>query len=56
MLKLFMYSIIINVLYNYFNGSTKLFLDLYLDKFLDASAKPFFLCTLTHIFKADDSI
>jgi len=39
MLKLFM-IIIINVLHNYFDGSTKLFLDLYLTKFLNTQFFP----------------
>jgi len=34
-----------NVLYNYFDSLTKLFSDLYLAKFLDTSANPFFLCS-----------
>jgi len=35
----------LNVLHNHFNGPTKLFLDLYLPKFLDTSVKSFFLCS-----------
>ena len=31
---------------NYFHSSTKLFLDVYLVKFLDILAKPFFLYTI----------
>jgi len=34
----------LSVLHNYFDGLTKLFSDLYLVKFLDSSAKPFFPC------------
>jgi len=30
-------------LYNYFDGPTKLFSNLYLAKFLDISTKPFFM-------------
>jgi len=41
MLKLF--ATLLSALHNYFNG-TKLFSDLYLAKFLDTSAKPFFPC------------
>jgi len=37
----------LSVLYNYFDGAIKLFSDLYLVKFLDASTKPFFLCRRT---------
>ena len=33
-----------SVLYNYFDDSTKLFLNLYLIKFLDSSVNSFFLC------------
>jgi len=36
--------IIINFLHNYFNDSTKLFLDLHLTKFLETSAKTIFFC------------
>jgi len=36
----------LRVLYNYFDDPTKLFLDLYLAKFLNISAKPFFPCIL----------
>jgi len=36
----------LSVLYNYFNNSTKLFSDLYLAKFFNASTKPFFPCRL----------
>jgi len=32
----------LSILHNYFNGLTKLFLNLYLAKFLDTSAKLFF--------------
>jgi len=36
MLKLFVaLSLMLNVLFNYFDGPTKLFLDLYLAKFLE---------------------
>jgi len=35
----------LSILHNYFDDPTKLFSDLYLAKFLDTSAKPFFLCT-----------
>jgi len=35
---------ILNVLHNYFDSLIKLFSDLYLAKFLDTSAKPFFPC------------
>jgi len=35
-------AISLNVLYNYFDGQTKLFSDLYLAKFLDILTKPFF--------------
>jgi len=35
-------TISLSVLHNYFDGPTKLFSDLYLVKFLDTSAKPFF--------------
>jgi len=35
----------LSVLYNYFNNPTELFSNLYLAKFLDTSAKPFFPCT-----------
>jgi len=34
----------VSVLHNYFDGSTKLFSDLYLVKFLNTSTKSFFLC------------
>jgi len=34
----------LDVLHNYFDSLLKLFLDLYQTKFLDISAKPFFLC------------
>jgi len=34
----------LSILYNYFNGPTKLILNLYLVKFLDTSAKLFFPC------------
>jgi len=33
-----------NISYNYFDGSTKLFLNLFFFKFLDISAKSFFSC------------
>jgi len=47
MLKLFAaLSSMLQRTQNYFNGPTKLFSDLYLAKFLDASAKPFFPCKL----------
>jgi len=44
-------AISLSILHNYFNGPTKLFLDLanrFLDlaKFLDSSAKPSFLCQI----------
>jgi len=43
MLKFFTASFMLEFLtYNYFNGPTKLFSSLYLTKFLDISAKPFF--------------
>jgi len=35
--------------YNYFDSPTKLFSDLYLTKFLDISAKPFFPCTVNKV-------
>jgi len=35
----------LSILHNYFDGLIKLFLDLYLAKFLDALAKLFFPCT-----------
>jgi len=34
----------LSFLHNYFHGSTKLFSDLYLAKFLDTSVKSFFSC------------
>jgi len=34
----------LSVLHNYFDDLIKLFSDLYLVKFLDSSAKPFFPC------------
>jgi len=37
-------AISLSVIYNYFDGLTKLFLDLYLAKFLDTLAK-FFPCS-----------
>jgi len=39
------FDILTNVLYNYFDSLTKLFLNLYLAKFSDTSVKPFFLCS-----------
>jgi len=46
MLKLFVaLSSTLKFLYNYFDGLTKIFLDLYLAKFLDPSAKLFFPCS-----------
>jgi len=36
------FSLHLNSLRNYFDGPTKLFSDLYVVKFLDTSAKPFF--------------
>jgi len=36
---------------NYFNDTSKLFSDLYLVKFLDISARSFFLCTF-EVFEA----
>jgi len=42
-LKFFTVSLMLEFLtYNYFNGPTKLFSSLYLTKFLDILAKPFF--------------
>jgi len=41
-------AISLNVPYNYFDSSTK-FSDLYLAKFLDISAKPFFPCNFAEI-------
>jgi len=40
----------LSVLHNYFDGLTKLFLNLYLAKFLDISAKSFFTCRKIHIY------
>jgi len=40
----------LNILYNYFDNPTKLFLNLNLVKFLNTSAKSFFLYTEFHIF------
>ena len=40
----------LNVPHNYFNDSRKLFLDLYLARFLNISAKPFFLCIYIYIY------
>lgn len=34
--------VVLGVLHNYFDSPTKLFLDLYLAKFLDTLANPFF--------------
>jgi len=42
MLKLF--AALSSTVHNYFDASTKLFSDLYLAKFIDTSAKPFFSC------------
>jgi len=44
----------LSVLHNYFNSQTKLFLDLYLTKFLDTS-KLFFLCAIrfTQLFSQE---
>jgi len=43
--KSFDITINLSDLYNYFDISTKLFLDLYLANCLDTPAKPFFPCT-----------
>jgi len=40
----------LSVQHNYFDGSTKLFLDLYLIKFLDIWAKSFFLCNSIRLY------
>jgi len=45
----------LSVLHVYFDSPTKLFLDLYLAKFLDISVKSFFL-SLTFLEKEDSSI
>jgi len=45
----------LNVLHNYFNGPNKLFSDLYLAKFLNTSAKPFFPCTDNQLLSLDFS-
>jgi len=47
MLKLFV--AFVNVLHNYFNGATKLFLNLHLAKFLDTSTESFFPCEKSYI-------
>jgi len=39
----------LSILHNYFDDPTKLFSDLYPAKFLDTSAKPFFLCTSNYM-------
>jgi len=46
MSKLFATLFIMSFLYNYFDSSTKLFSDLYLIKFLNTLAKPFFLVNI----------
>jgi len=38
-------------LHNYFNSLSKLFSDLYLHKFLDASAKLFFPCAIKFLLE-----
>jgi len=40
-------AISLSVLYNYFDGSTKLFSVLYVAKFLNTSAKSFFPCMIS---------
>jgi len=45
MLKLFAVLLIMNFLHNYFDGPTKLFLDLNLAKFSDILTKSVFPCT-----------
>jgi len=44
-------SFYLNILHNYFGGPTKLFSTLYLIKILDTSAKLFFLCGNTYMYK-----
>jgi len=53
-IKLFiaLFSLYLSLLHNYFDGPTKLLLNLYLTKLLDTSAKSFFPYVKVHLQKS----